>query len=66
MCNDCNPNLYSHAKRDFLNPRCGCFGVRRFLTREEKIKRLEEYKEQLLKEIPGVEEMIKDLKQETS
>jgi hypothetical protein len=37
---------------------------RRFLTREEKIKRLEEYKEYLDQEAAGVAERIEELKKE--
>jgi len=35
---------------------------RRFLTKEEKIKRLENYAEELKKEIAAVDERIKELK----
>ena len=35
---------------------------RRFLTKEEKIKRLENYAEELTKEIAAVNERIKELK----
>jgi hypothetical protein len=35
---------------------------RRFLTKEEKIKRLENYAEELKKEIAAVDERIKKLK----
>jgi hypothetical protein len=48
---------------------CGChtgdFGHssgRRFLTKEEKIERLENYSEELKKELVAVEERIKELK----
>jgi len=36
---------------------------RRFLTKEEKTKRLEDYTEELKKEITAVEERIKGLKE---
>ena len=39
---------------------CGC-GPRGFLTKEEKIKMLQEYKESLEKEAQGVSERIKEL-----
>ena len=39
---------------------CNC-GPRNFLTREEKIDMLKEYKEDLEKEVQGVSERIKDL-----
>ncbi len=49
---------------------CGCgpgyghgYG-RRYLTKEEKIKKLTEYKEYLESEAKGVEERIKELKEE--
>lgn len=38
-----------------------CCGTRGFLTREEKIEMLREYKEELEKEARGVAERIKDL-----
>ncbi len=47
---------------------CGCHGGsqhhgRRFFTKEEKISRLENYVEQLRKELAVVNEKIKELKQ---
>ena len=46
--------------------RYGCgghwgYGVRSFLTKEEKLDLLKEYKEDLQKEVEGVEERIKEL-----
>lgn len=50
---------------------CGCGGWhherhrrcgRRFLTKEEQAKELEEYAEELKKELAAVEEQIKELK----
>jgi len=41
---------------------CGCYGSRGFLTKEEKVEMLEDYKESLEKEAKGVEERIKELK----
>ncbi len=41
---------------------CGSFG-RRYLTREEKIERLENYKEWLEKEAEGVKERLEEIKQ---
>ena len=38
-----------------------CCGGRSFLTKEEKIKMLREYKEELEKEAKGVAERIKEL-----
>lgn len=40
---------------------CGTF-FRRFLSKEEEKERLEEYRDQLKKEIKGVEECIQELK----
>ncbi len=40
---------------------CGGYGMREFLTKEEKLEILKEYKENLEKEAKGVEERIKDL-----
>ena len=44
-----------------------CVGIeaegRRFITSEEKIESLEEYKKQLLKEAEGVEEVISRIKE---
>ena len=42
----------------------GCCGQRSFLTREEKIELLEEYKASLEKEAQGVVEQISALKKE--
>ncbi len=39
----------------------GGFGMRGFLTKEEKIEMLKEYKENLEKEAEGVSERIKEL-----
>ncbi len=39
----------------------GCCGTRGFLTREEKIEMLKEYKQELEKEAKGVAERIKEL-----
>jgi len=40
-----------------------CYGGRRFLTKEEKIEWLEEYKGNLESELKGVTERIAELKQ---
>jgi hypothetical protein len=37
------------------------YGVRNFLTKEEKLAMLKEYKEDLEKEVQGIEERIKEL-----
>ena len=49
----------------------GCCGYgygygRRYLTREEKIKYLEEYKKHLEQEVAGVSERIEELKKESA
>jgi len=41
---------------------CGPYHERRYLTREEKIPRLKEYKEEPENELKGVAERIKELK----
>ena len=40
---------------------CGCFTFREFLTKEEKISMLKEYKKALEKEAKGIEERIREL-----
>ncbi len=46
-----------------MNGCCGGYDApRNFLTKEEKIELLSEYKESLQKELKGIEEKIKDLK----
>ena len=40
---------------------CGPCGGRSFLTAEEKVEMLSEYKESLEKELQGVKERIKDM-----
>ena len=40
---------------------CGPMGMRGFLTKEERIEMLKEYKEDLEKETKGVAERIKEL-----
>lgn len=47
---------------------CGCCGCgcgtfsRRFISAKEELERLEHYKDELKKELAGVEERIKELK----
>ena len=41
---------------------CGEYSKRNFLSKEEKIEKLKEYKDWLDAESKGVEEVIKDLK----
>jgi hypothetical protein len=40
---------------------CGCDGGRSFLTKEEKIEMLKDYKDYLEKEAKGVAERIEEL-----
>jgi len=40
-----------------------CYGKRRFLTKEERVEWLEEYKSNLENELKGVTERIAELKQ---
>jgi len=58
MCHECMP---THSMRRIGY--CGC-RFRQFLSPEEEVERLESYKEQLRKEISGVESRIKELKEE--
>jgi len=41
---------------------CGCGFHRRFLTREERIARLEEYLKELQAEVQAVQEVLAELK----
>jgi prefoldin subunit 5 len=43
-----------------MHGKCGC-GPRSFMTKEEKIEMLKEYKEELEKEAQGVKERIEEL-----
>ena len=43
---------------------CYGFGGRKFLTKEEKVEWLEEYKSSLEKELTGVTERIQELKKQ--
>ena len=47
-----------------VNGCCSYGHGRRFLTRAEKVKHLEEYKEYLEQEVAGVAERIEELKKE--
>ena len=50
-----------------MNSGCGSYSgctPRNFLTREEKVEMLEEYRQSLEKEAQAVSERIKDLKRE--
>lgn len=58
----------SQSTSGVLGCNCGCCGCgcgpffRRFITAKEKEERLGEYKEQLKKELEGLEERIQELK----
>jgi hypothetical protein len=41
---------------------CSCCGPRAFLTKEEKLEMLKQYKEYLEKEAKGIDEAIAELK----
>lgn len=56
MCCHCDCGLHH------LEERCGSSHVRRFFTETEKVERLENYAEDLKKELEAVEEQIKELK----
>ena len=54
MCRECGCGVNHHEY--------GHFHVRQFLTKEEKVKKLERYAEELKKELAAVEERIKELR----
>jgi hypothetical protein len=43
---------------------CGCGTFRRFISAEEELEMLEGYRDQLKKELAGVEECIQELRSE--
>jgi peptidoglycan hydrolase CwlO-like protein len=51
-----------HEECNCKTQNCCHTHARHFLTKQEKIKQLEDYTEQLKKEITAVEEKIKELK----
>lgn len=58
--------IYRIANMTYGSCGCGEIDIRRarsFLTREEKVSMLKEYKDDLEKEIQGIAERIKDLEQ---
>ncbi len=42
----------------------GCGGSRRFYTRKERIEQLEKWKQELLRELEGINELIAELKKQ--
>jgi glycyl-tRNA synthetase beta subunit len=56
MCGEC-------GCKPFMGCHVTSYG-RRFLTKEEKIEQLENYAEELKKEIVAIDEQIKDLRSE--
>ena len=61
MCEECiTPQ--SRRRIEPLYCGCGCPTIRRFLTMAEKVEMLKEYRNQLQKEIAGVEKVIEELK----
>jgi hypothetical protein len=63
MCEEC---ITPQPRRKIRSPYCGCgcLAIRRFLTPEEKIEMLEDYRKQLQKEITGVGKAIEEIKRE--
>jgi len=54
-----------HGEMAMAQGMCGCgCGGRRFLSKEEKIEKLEDYRESLKKELQGVEEELKEIRGE--
>ncbi|KYC51768.1 MAG: hypothetical protein AMQ22_01162 [Candidatus Methanofastidiosum methylothiophilum] len=55
---------HGRPRYESMNCSCGgsCHSGRRFLTKEERIEMLEDYKNWLEKEKQGVEERIEELK----
>jgi len=53
MCRECGCGANHHEH--------GHFHFRRFLTKEEKIKKLESYSDELKKELAAVEDRIREL-----
>lgn len=66
MC--CEPRAHHHVALDASDSDCCCCGpeaghhVRRFVSTKERVERLEAYREQLRKELDGVDEAIQELK----
>jgi predicted transcriptional regulator len=64
MCKECGCESYHEAE----SCGCGCHEEshghhkRRFLTKEEKIEKLQKYAEELQKELAAVQEHIRELK----
>lgn len=55
----------AHGSKESAGCNCGCgcgHGFRRFFTAEEKRERLEKYREQLKKELAGLDEQIEECK----
>lgn len=53
-----------HIPGEELRRMNGCCGGRGFLTRDEKLEMLEDYKKQLELEAHGVEQRIKELRKQ--
>jgi hypothetical protein len=62
MCSEPNDSPRAHSVL-ICGPDCCTGGLlpRRFISSKEKKERLEEYRDQLEKELAGVQERIKDL-----
>lgn len=62
LCIECVPR---HGRHQISSCDCGCgYGFRQYFSEEEEVEALENYKEQLKKEIAGVDDKIKKLKKE--
>lgn len=46
------------------NKECGCGGVRKLLTKQEKIEKLKQYKEDLEQELKAANETLQNITQE--
>lgn len=64
MCIECLPPRREWIRYCGCGCDCGPRGFRRYLTTKEEIDILEDYKKRLQKEIAGIEERVKELKEE--
>ena len=61
MC--CEPTMKGSGSGMSCSCGCNTHGNRHFLTREEVIDNLEKYKQDLEKEIQGVEQKLQEIKE---
>lgn len=64
MSCDCEPRTGKVDTGGMCSCGCGCGISRRFYSSKEKIERLEAYRDNLKKELQGVEEHLSELKAE--